>query len=86
MGKVIPFKAKATVSPAAQKMLEIADEIDEVIVDHVVTGKLDPKDMAGLLAHRLGTLMRCVPVEERRQLLHVCQEIAKRQADLSGAI
>lgn len=85
MGDVIPFRKKETVPPAVKKMLEIADEIDAVIVDQVVTGALDAKDMAGLLAHRLGTLMRCIPMEERRQLLQVCTEIAKRQADLSGA-
>jgi hypothetical protein len=58
--------------------MKIADEIDRVILKHLDAGQIDPRDLAGLIAHRLGTLMR--HLEEKGKLWDVCEKVAKTQA------
>ena len=55
-------------------------EIDEVILKHLNDGRIDAKDLAGLLAHRLGTLMRSI--DEKSKLWDVCQTVMKKQAKI----
>ena len=66
MGKVIQFPTRNKEDEAISILLKISDEIDEVILRHIDSGEVDAKDLAGLLAHRLGTLMRSV--EEKSKL------------------
>jgi hypothetical protein len=80
MGKVIPFPAKEQEDEEIMKMLRISDEIDDVILKHLNGGAIDPKDLAGLLAHRLGTLMRSI--DEKSKLWDVCQRVLKKQAKI----
>lgn len=83
MGRVIPFPSKTdrTLRDAeAKRLMQIANELDSVILRHLDTGVIDPRDMAGLIAHRLGTLMR--HVEEKSKLWDVCEKVLKAQAAL----
>jgi hypothetical protein len=49
-----------------------------VIINHLRSGDVQPREIAGLLAHRLGTLMR--HVEQKDLLWDVCEKVAKSQA------
>jgi len=80
---VIPFgpRKKAKTSPPdkeAVKLMVIADEIDAVILRHLNAETVDPRDLAGLLAHRLGTLMR--HLDGKTRLWGVCEKVLKKQA------
>ena len=78
MGKVIKFPEQNRRDAEVQKLLRIADEIDSVIISHLRSGDVEPREIAGLLAHRLGTLMR--HVEQKGLLWDVCEKVAKSQA------
>ena len=78
MGKVIQFKRKEKVGQAAEKMMAIADEIDAVILRRLQDDGIDARDLAGLLAHRLGTLMS--HIDEKTELWYLCEKVLKKQA------
>ena len=78
MGKVIQFPAKTASNSDAAKLLKIADEIDSVILRNLDIGIVDARDIAGLLAHRLGTLMR--HMDQKDKLWDVCEKVLKTQA------
>lgn len=61
--------------------LKIGDEIDNVITKWLCNSDLDAKDIAGILAHRLGSFLDCV--ESKEQLWKLCESILKKQAKLS---
>ena len=88
---VIPFRRRADEIAAKKashttskidgetiRLLRIADEIDSIILKHLTEGTIDPRDLAGVLSHRLGTLMR--HLEEKEKLLDVCQQVIIKQA------
>jgi hypothetical protein len=62
-------------------MLKVADEIDQVILRHL-GDDMRARDMAGLLAHRLGTLMRHIDPKDREVLWLVVQKVLREQADI----
>ena len=62
----------------ARRLMKIANEIDAVILRNLDEGGIDPKDLAGLLAHRLGTLMR--HLDQKTELWDVCEKVLKAQA------
>jgi hypothetical protein len=78
--KVIPLRptAKTKLDTSTVKLLRLADEIDALIIRHVEAGDVDPKELAGLLSHRLGTLMK--HLENKEALLDVCVDVLRRQA------
>ena len=87
MAKVIPFPTRETgqsssedrrVESEALRLMKIADEIDSLVLKHLEDGTIDPHDIAGLLAHRLGTLMR--HLDEKSKLWDVCERVLKKQA------
>jgi hypothetical protein len=83
MGKLIPFRPKqAELDKESLKLMKIADDIDAVILRYVAEDDISPRDIAGLLAHRLGTLMRNIPSAEREMLWVVCEKVLKEQAEL----
>lgn len=93
MGKVISFedrlKKKVAESPSridqqAHLMLKVADEIDGVILRHVAKN-LDVRDIAGLLAHRLGALMAHIEEDARGPLMVVIKKILTSQANIENA-
>jgi hypothetical protein len=77
MGKVIQFPAKAP-DEQTRRLLEIANEIDDIIVRHLKDGDIEARDLAGLMAHRLGTLMR--HIDQKGKLWDVCEKVLKAQA------
>lgn len=91
MGRVIQFPSpgsrdetqrkpasREAVDTEALRLMQISDEIDAVILKHIESGTVDPRDLAGLLAHRLGTLMR--HLDQKGKLWDVCEKVLKTQA------
>jgi len=81
LAKIIPFKPKHPVDEHSMQLLKIADEVDEVIIEHL-NEDYSPRDIAGVLAHRLGTLMRQVSEKDREILWLVVQKVLLEQAEL----
>ena len=78
MAKIIQFPEQKRLDTEAERLLGIADEIDAIIVNHLKAGDVDPRELAGVLAHRLGTLMR--HVDQKTLLWDVCEKVMKSQA------
>jgi hypothetical protein len=78
--KVIQLKSrtKPKAQTAALKMLRIADEIDGIILRHMEAGDIEPKELAGLLSHRLGSLMK--NIENKQELIDLCVDVLRKQA------
>jgi len=73
-------KKRKAVEKEAEILLRISREIDAVLVRHLKLGDVDPRELAGLLSHRLGTLMR--HMESKEVLWDVCEKVLKKQAHL----
>ena len=81
MGDLIKFRSKKTSQDRmAEKMVEIAEEIDAVILKHLQDDNIDPRDLVGLLSHRLGTLMN--HLDEKSELWFICEKVMKKQAQI----
>ena len=91
MGKIIQFPTKQlkaklnvrseqTLDTEALRLMQVSDELDAVILKYIESGAVDPRDLAGLMAHRLGTLMR--HLDQKSKLWDVCQKVLKSQAAL----
>ena len=82
MGKVIEFKTRGDKREerVTQKLVKMADEIDQVLLRHLSDQDIDPRELVGVLSHRLGTLMN--HLEEKAELYYVCQKVMKKQAQL----
>ena len=78
MGKVVPFPSREPRDAEALRLMKIADEIDQVILKHLDAGLINPRDLAGLMAHRLGTLMR--HLDQKGELWDACEKVLKAQA------
>ncbi|MCX6126179.1 MAG: hypothetical protein NTV34_15715 [Proteobacteria bacterium] len=86
LGKILEFRPRAHNKPARKptadatsiNLLKVSDEIDALIMHHVQTGNVDLRDLAGLLSHRLGTLMN--HIEDKKELLPLCLKVLRRQA------
>ena len=78
MGQVIQFPGPKSAPRDAERLMQIADEIDAIILRHLTEGDIDPRDLAGLLAHRLGNFMR--HLDHRSLLWDVCEKVLKTQA------
>jgi len=81
MGKVIKFPFERAVQRDSERFLKVADMIDAVIKNELMSGRISGKEIAGLLAHRLGALMAHVSDEERQTLLELCEKIMRAQAN-----
>ncbi len=77
MGKVINFPANRRLEETVAKLKGISDEMDQIIIK-AINDDVDPNELAGLLAHRLGTLMR--NMEQKSKLWGVCERVLKKQA------
>ncbi len=82
MAKIINFPENKVVDLEAEAMLQLARDLDEVITKHLENGSVHYRHVASILAHRLGALIR--PVEERSELLDLCERVAARQAGLEA--
>ncbi len=79
MGTVIQFLRKSNVSEA-MRLKEVSDALDRVILDAIKEKNMDPYEIAGLLSHRLGALMK--GFSHKDDLWELCQKVVKRQAVL----
>ena len=85
MGKVLTFRPKPqtvtsedTVDRTAAAMKALADNLDSSIVDCLQSTPVNLHEVAGLLAHRLGSLMR--HMDQKSELWSVCEQVLKKQA------
>ena len=79
MTQVIPLEDRVA-KTVARRMTRLADEIDSLILCHLGEGQMDAAEVAGLLAHRLGSLMK--HCDRKARLWDVCEQVLKRQAQL----
>ena len=56
--KVIKFPQKDQDYKETMKLLKVSDQLDQIIIENIESGKLSMNEIAGLLAHRLGSLVR----------------------------
>lgn len=83
MGKVIDLQAKRqakTDQDDLARLLTIADQFDRIILESLEKGTIQPRDLAGLLAHRLGTLIS--HFDNKQQILDICVQVLNKQARL----
>ncbi len=82
MGKLLEFKTRPEqkTEQVTHKLVRMADEIDEVLIRHLSDKEIDPRELVGVLSHRLGTLMN--HLEEKAELWYVCQKVMKKQAQI----
>lgn len=79
MGEVFIFPSqKPKVSASIIKLKNASDAIDDVIVACLNDPSLDPKEIAGVLAHRLGALMK--NMDQKEKLWEVYRKVTERQA------
>lgn len=78
MTKVLPFPAKKRVDQQVQKLKSISDAIDAIIIDAITNKNVDHHELAGLMAHRLGALLR--HFEDKDKTWGVCEKVLKKQA------
>lgn len=79
MGKVIQFLPKNIDRKLAERLVQLSDQVDHALRDAVEDGA-DPKEVAGILAHRLGVLLS--HIEAKEELWPFCERVAKEQAKL----
>lgn len=65
-----------------KKLLEVSNAIDNIIVESLESGDVQARDVAGVLAHRLGALMR--HSDKKDILWDVCEKVVKRQAAIDS--
>lgn len=80
MAKIIPFRPSKEEQKSIHKLLELGQQIDDVILRYMQDPDVDPRELAGILSHRLGTLM--AGMDERSELWEVCERVMKRQAKI----
>jgi hypothetical protein len=83
MAKILKFNKKPEIDPKTANLLAVSDDIDTLMAEAIFDHELDPKDVAGLLAHRLGSLIRQVEGDDRDKLIAICKEVMMRQATKS---
>lgn len=79
MGKILTFPERR-LNAELVKLKQTSDAIDDVILEALLNKGLSAQELAGLLAHRLGTMLRTL--EAKASLWDVCAEVAKKQAVL----
>jgi hypothetical protein len=82
MGKIIKFPVKSMpLDNETERLIKLSDIVDQLIIENLDQGEVEPHELAGIIAHRLGTLIRHIGVDERKQVLEVCLSILTRQAE-----
>jgi hypothetical protein len=82
MAKVIPFPQKPIkLDKTSIRLMQVADAIDTLILDNLHQADIEPHELAGLLAHRLGNLVHHIGGEDRERIIDICQQIISRQAE-----
>ncbi len=79
MAKVIDFPKKSQLDRTVKRLKQVSDDIDSIIIAALEEG-VEPRDLSGVLAHRLGSLMR--NIDEKSKLWGVCEKVLKKQAEI----
>lgn len=85
MGKVIPFEkfhARRYELDEAQKLVNFSTHLDNLIIDTLSENQIEVRDLAGVLAHRLGALIK--NLDQKQQLWQVYERLLKKQAAIVG--
>jgi len=80
MGQIIDLsKRQVARDPVAQKLVNFSTEIDQIVLRYLYLDDdtVAAKELAGVLAHRLGTLINMF--ERKEELCIVCEEIMRNQ-------
>ena len=80
MGNLIQFPKGRRVDSNILKLKEISDKLDQILIS-ALEEDVDTHELSGLVAHRLGNLMR--NVDEKSKLWLICEKVLKKQADIS---
>ena len=80
MGDLIQFPRERRIDGNILKLKEISDKLDEVLIN-ALEDNVDTHELSGLVAHRLGNLMR--NVDEKSKLWMICEKVLKKQANIS---
>lgn len=78
MGDVIQFPKRNRNQRVTEKLVHIADEIDEVILRNLSDPDIETRDLVGIFSHRLGHLIS--HLDGKSELWGVCEQVLKRQA------
>ena len=88
MAKIIPFPqpkiSKKAPDPSLHKLKSISDEIDKIIVNTLETGAIRPAELIGVLAHRLGALLK--HFDGKAKLWNICERVLKKQASIEDQL
>ena len=82
MAQIISFPGPNKIDIEAKKLLDISNEIDNIVLKHLMDGEFEPYEVAGLLAHRLGNLLKHMDPEEKEAVWQACRGILAKQAEL----
>lgn len=80
MGDIIQFPTRDKNKRITKKLVNIADEIDSVILKNLKDGDIETRDLVGILSHRLGHLIS--HLEGKSEIWDVCEQVLKRQAQI----
>lgn len=58
------------------KLWQMAEQIDDIIKDAVLQQNLNPREVAAVLAHRLGNLIQTT--ESPHELLEFCEQLIEK--------
>lgn len=86
MAKILKFHKRPEVDGKTSSLLKISDEIDALIAEAIFDDEINPRDVAGLIAHRLGALIRQLDGDDHEKLIAVCREVMIRQATKSSKV
>ena len=81
MGKVLPFKKRQEEQRVAERLVNLGSDIDGILLGALEEG-LNPREVAGILSHRLGSLM--AHLKDKEELWPICEKVLKRQAKIDS--
>ena len=61
----------------AKQLVTLGAEIDSILLQALEDG-LNPREVAGILSHRLGSLM--AHLKDKEELWPICEKVLRRQA------
>jgi hypothetical protein len=80
MGDIIQFPKGRRLDSNILKLKAISDQLDQILIS-ALEDDVDTHELSGLVAHRLGNLMR--NVDEKTKLWMICEKVLKKQANIS---
>ena len=75
--KILKFPAKDQDIKGTMKLLKLSDKFDQIILEQLESGELSVNEVAGILSHRLGSLIRLS--EQKETLFSLCRSVIEKQ-------